>query len=138
MKYLKPGRNKKWFWIPYFPNNFCLLKNLNWTLDFFFFSLFLSATSSTLSTWLFRPRPFTGSYIFASKLIFVNLFNSGVLTKPVVSGISSLTFVAFVLRAAFVVVRLVISSILFLICGFFIRHGSVSNSDYYVSCFRSM
>ena len=63
-----------------------------------------------LSTWLLLARLFTASFVLVSKLIFVYLLHSGVVTK-LVSGILFSISVAFLFKQA-LVAKLVMSGIL--------------------------
>ena len=60
------------------------------------FYFFLSAISSAMSTWLFLVRNFASRFIITSKFIFVNLLNSGVVIKIVVSDILFSISLAFI------------------------------------------
>lgn len=60
------------------------------------FYFFLSAISSAMSTRLFLVRNFASRFIITSKFIFVNLLNSGVVIKIVVSDILFSISLAFI------------------------------------------
>ena len=64
--------------------------------------LFLSPKSSTLITSVSLTRLFSTSFILAMKLVFVNLLNSWVLRKWLISGVLFSIYVAFVFKAALV------------------------------------
>ena len=78
----------------------------------FFVFLFLSPKSSGLFSSVLLPRLHSASFVLSSKLIFVNLFNSGVVIKLLVLGILESISIAFILRSA-LVARLAIPGISF-------------------------
>ena len=88
-----------------------VLKHLNQMSEAFVF-LFLSPKSSGLFSSVLLPRLHSASFVLSSKLIFVNLFNSGVVIKLLVLGILESISIAFILRSA-LVARLAIPGILF-------------------------
>ena len=88
-------------------------------LEVFFFCLFWYRKSSAFSALVFLARVFTSFFILASIFTFVNLLNSWVSLKWLVSGILFSISVTFAFRSA-LVARLVLSDILFSISVIFV------------------
>ena len=89
------------FVLHYLWNDFYQRNNLSRMLEVLIF-LFLSPKSSIFITSVSLTRLFSTSFILAMKLVFVNLLNSWVLRKWLISGVLFSIYVAFVFKAALV------------------------------------